>query len=230
MSKLAKTVSEFLAFRPQYSRDISKLQPYINAAVDWEASHGLLLRAPKLEGADKEAEWLNSALVPAPVAFAPSPIPRSEFEKVVALQPALNLLFDRISRDHEFLSTTLQSLGKSDEFTSKVFDMYTKQRALGVEKPAVIGIHRSDYLIHAPEGEPESTPQAKQVEFNTIAASFASLSSIVGDFHRFLLDKTGYAGLLDSGSISKDQLPANESLTSIGDGIAAGFDLYGGKE
>ncbi|KAJ2400796.1 Glutathione synthetase, partial [Coemansia sp. RSA 2530] len=44
---------------------------------------------------------------------------------------------------------------------------------------------------------------------------------------RFMLAKTEYRDLLQSGTITKEQLPANESLTSIGDGIAAGFELYG---
>ncbi|KAJ1661176.1 Glutathione synthetase, partial [Coemansia sp. RSA 25] len=215
--------AEFLSARPQYSQSTNQLHAYVDEAVDWEATHGLLLRAPKLEGAD----WLSAALVPAPVALGPSPIPRREFDKVVALQPILNELFDRVSRDHDFLVSTLQSLGSADEFTSRILAMYMRQKALGVQKPGVIGIHRSDYLIHAPDNEPDASPMAKQVEFNTIASSFASLSSIVGDFHRHMLERTEYKDLLLRGSISKGQLPANESLTSIGDGIAAGFELYG---
>ncbi|KAJ2891170.1 Glutathione synthetase, partial [Coemansia aciculifera] len=215
--------SEFLSTRPQYSQNTSQLRAYVDEAVDWEATHGLLLRAPKHEGED----WLKTALVPAPVALGPSPIPRSEFDKVVALQPVLNELLDRVSQDHDFLTSTLQSLGSSDEFTLRILDMYMQQKALGVCKPGVIGIHRSDYLIHVPDDEPDVRPMAKQVEFNTIASSFASLSSIVGDFHRHMLARTGYKDLLQSGCISDEQLPANASLTSIGDGIAAGFKLYG---
>ncbi|KAJ2816734.1 Glutathione synthetase, partial [Coemansia furcata] len=136
-------------------------------------------------------------------------------------------LFDRVSRDHDFLTSTLESVGSADEFTMRILAMYVRQRILGVWKPGVIGIHRSDYLIHAPDNEPDASPLAKQVEFNTIASSFASLSSIVGDFHRHMLAKTGYEDMLQRGSIANEQLPANESLTSIGDGIAAGFKLYG---
>ncbi|KAJ2770663.1 Glutathione synthetase, partial [Coemansia nantahalensis] len=172
------TNSEFLAQRPRYSQDAAALEGYAEAAVDWEAMHGLLLRAPRADGAAEDS-WQRTALVPAPVALAPSPIPRSEFDKVLALQPKLNQLFDRVSRDHEFLVDTLQSVGTADEFTSRVFDMYLKQRAAGVVKPATIGLHRSDYLIHAPESDPDGQPQAKQVEFNTIASSFPSLSAIV---------------------------------------------------
>ncbi|KAJ2099925.1 Glutathione synthetase [Coemansia sp. S100] len=218
-----QTNAEFLSARPQYSQSSGQLRAYVDEAVDWEATHGLLLRAPKLDGDD----WLATALVPAPVALAPSPIPRSEFDKVVALQPVFNQLFDRVARDHDFLTSTLESLGSADEFTLRILAMYIQQRVLGVWKPGVVGIHRSDYLIHAPENEPDASPLAKQVEFNTIASSFASLSSIVGDFHRHMLAKTEYKDLLQAGNITKDQLPANESLTSIADGLAVGFKLYG---
>ncbi|KAJ1666491.1 Glutathione synthetase [Coemansia sp. RSA 1646] len=233
-SRLAKTNSEFLTFRPKYTSDTSKLVHHVQAAVDWEATHGLLLKAPKIEGQligdESSVGWLDSALIPAPVSFAPSPVPRKEFEKVVLLQPILNQLFDKISQDHEFLTSTLESIGSADEFTARIFSMYMKLHDLNATKPGVIGIHRSDYLIHAPEGEPGASPKAKQVEFNTIAASFASLSSIVGDFHRYMLARTGYKDLLESGAISEEQLPENESLTSIGDAIAAGFDLYSNKD
>ncbi|KAJ2709111.1 Glutathione synthetase [Coemansia spiralis] len=229
IGRVATTNSEFLALRPRYSQSTAALKGYVETVVDWEATHGLVLRAPKAGGAGEES-WQRAALVPAPVALAPSPIPRSEFDKVVALQPTLNLLFDRISRDHGFLVDTLQSIGTADEFTSRVFAMYLKQQDAGVVKPATIGIHRSDYLIDAPESDPNAQPRAKQVEFNTIASSFASLSAIVGDLHRFLLERTGYKGLLEAGSIEADQLPPNSSLTSIADGIAAGFGLYGKPE
>ncbi|KAJ2502335.1 Glutathione synthetase [Coemansia sp. RSA 1972] len=215
------TTSEFLAQRPQYSQDTSELHEYVELVVDWEATHGLLFRAPPSE----TDGWQRTALVPAPVTLAPSPIPRSAFDLVVSLQPTLNTLFDRISRDHDFLVSTLQSLGTSDEFTTRVFHMYLRQRREGAEKPGVVGIHRSDYLIHA-----GATPQAKQVEFNTIAASFASLSAKVGDLHRYMLGRTGYKHLLKAGQITDEQIPLNESLASIGDGIAAGFALYGRPE
>ncbi|KAJ2555741.1 Glutathione synthetase [Coemansia sp. RSA 1933] len=233
-SILPKTNSEYLSLRPRYTSDTRKLVRHVQTAVDWEATHGLLLKAPKLAGqlnSDKDsAGWLDGALIPAPVSFAPSPVPRKEFEKVVSLQPVLNQLFDKISQDHEFLTSTLKSLGSADEFTARIYSMYERLHSLNVVKPGVIGIHRSDYLIHAPESEPNSPPKAKQVEFNTIASSFASLSSIAGDFHRYMLARTGYKDLLESGTISEDQLPKNESLISIGDAIAAGFGLYGNDD
>jgi hypothetical protein len=43
-------------------------------------------------------------------------------------------------------------------------------------------MHRSDYLLHLPRGQ--KRPEIRQVEINTISASFGALSSYVGRLHR----------------------------------------------
>ena len=46
-----------------------------------------------------------------------------------------------------------------------------------------LGIFRSDYLLHAPEGA-EAPLSLKQVEFNTISSSFGALSERVSGLHK----------------------------------------------
>ena len=45
-----------------------------------------------------------------------------------------------------------------------------------------LGLFRSDYMVH--QGDPDTVPTIKQVEFNTIASSFGGLSSRTSDLHR----------------------------------------------
>jgi hypothetical protein len=45
-----------------------------------------------------------------------------------------------------------------------------------------LGLFRSDYLLHESNGEVEF----KQVEFNTIAASFGALSQRSGELHKYV--------------------------------------------
>ncbi|KAJ2718224.1 Glutathione synthetase [Coemansia sp. Benny D115] len=215
MNKAARTVGEYLAARPRYTQDVDRLQEYAVMVTDWLATHGVVLRAPGGEAGGR--------FVAAPVALGPSAIPHEEFERVVGLQADLNQLFDRVSRDHGFLETALEKVG--DEFTQRVYSLYQQGRGLGVAK-AVVGIHRSDYLVDVSG----AGVCAKQVEFNTIASSFASLSALVGGMHRYLLARTQFNGLLEQGTIGVEQLPENESLTSIADGLAAGFKLYGNND
>lgn len=46
----------------------------------------------------------------------------------------------------------------------------------GVIQPIILGLHRSDYMLHSVENDPRAL---MQVELNTIAASFGALSSKV---------------------------------------------------
>jgi glutathione synthase len=47
-----------------------------------------------------------------------------------------------------------------------------------------LGIFRSDYMLHEPDGSSKESAKLLQVELNTIAASFACLGSITSNFHR----------------------------------------------
>ena len=48
-------------------------------------------------------------------------------------------------------------------------------------QPAQLGLFRSDYLLHGAGG---GELEIKQVEFNTIASSFGSLSQRSGELHK----------------------------------------------
>lgn len=87
-----------------------------------------------------------------------------------------------------------------DDFMEKLYDIYLKTQEEGVVqvmwaqvegiggywwrwwKRASLGIHRCDYLLHS-TSDTESA-RIQQVEFNTIAASFGSLSTWTSRLHR----------------------------------------------
>ncbi|CAG8588857.1 10085_t:CDS:2 [Ambispora leptoticha] len=86
-------------------------------------------------------------------------------------------------------------------------------------------MNESDYLLHLPPGANE--PKILQVEYNTIASSFSSLSSLATDMHRYLLKATNY---FDSSPIIKEEsLPQNEALDRLAKGIAKAHELYGSQ-
>ncbi|CAG8474238.1 16335_t:CDS:2 [Acaulospora colombiana] len=85
-----------------------------------------------------------------------------------------------------------------------------------------LGLHRSDYLLHVSPNADEA--HIKQVEFNTIASSFSSLTFLTGDLHKYLSKSTNYLQSLDVKA-----LPSNESMTSLPRGIAKAHQLYGSK-
>jgi hypothetical protein len=74
-------------------------------------------------------------------------------------------------------------------------------------------------MVHATAEDCE----LKQVELNTIAASFSNLSTITSKLHRYLV--TRYSNLLDS-LYPADKLPLNDSQSSIIQGLATAFNLF----
>ncbi|KAJ3159451.1 hypothetical protein HDU86_001769 [Geranomyces michiganensis] len=201
----------------------AQLDELKNHAVDWALAHGLVVRAPAPPGADSSIP----AVTHAPVALFPSPFPRRCYEQALALQPLFNQLVDNIARDHAFLTEVMDSLAKVDEFTGRLYDIYKHVHEEGVKQPTSLGLHRSDYLLHVPV-DSKAEPVIQQVELNTIASSFSSLSHLTHDLHKFLAKRTRFFNheSLPSPDITLDALPDNVSLHSIAKGIGKAWAHY----
>jgi len=182
-------------------------------ATDWAVTHGLVMRAPKTE-----SESTGPLFTHAPFALYPSPFPRDCFNFAKLIQTDFNLLVHRISRDHTFLSEVIDEVIHTDSFTGSLWQIFQTVEKEGIAQPVSLGIHRSDYLIHQPDDR--SPPILQQVEVNTISASFSSLSHVTGELHRHLTKKLGL----------NYEIPITESFTSVPDGLAEGWKLYGNKE
>ncbi|ETV66902.1 glutathione synthetase, variant 3 [Aphanomyces astaci] len=98
-----------------------------------------------------------------------------------------------------------------------------------VVQTAALGIHRSDYMLHDDPSNATS-PQILQVELNTIAASFACMSSLASDLHRFLLERyeaqipSAYYG--NVGDLAT-HLPRNPALHALPAALARAHSHYG---
>ncbi|KAG2205646.1 hypothetical protein INT47_008002 [Mucor saturninus] len=193
----------------------------IRVAIDWALAHGLVVR-PMLS--ENQVENTNATVTHAPFALYPTPFPRSQFEHATHLQQPWNSLIHRMSRDDDLIAETMETLSKLDEFMNGLYQIYLQVNKEGVAQTASLGIHRNDYLLHAKSGADAKTAKIQQVEFNTIAASFGSLSTRTTQLHRFLLASVkGYAG----DQISMDQLPQNKAIQSIAHGLATAWKHYG---
>ncbi|KAI9361913.1 glutathione synthetase [Pilaira anomala] len=132
-----------------------------------------------------------------------------------------------MSQDDDLINETMETLSKLDEFMNQLYQIYLKVKKEGVAQTASLGIHRNDYLLHAKNGTDAKTAKIQQVEFNTIAASFGSLSTRTSQLHRFLLSSVkGYAG----GQIEMNQLPQNKAIESIANGLATAWKHYGNPD
>ncbi|KAI7904154.1 glutathione synthase [Cokeromyces recurvatus] len=188
----------------------------VTEAIDWALSHGLVIRPTKDQITNN-----TSFVMHAPFALYPSPFPLEEFEKAKSLQQTWNTLIHKMSRDDDLISETMETLSKLDEFMNRLYQIYLTVKKEGVAQTASLGIHRNDYLLHTSK---DSKVKIQQVEFNTISSSFGSLSKRTGELHRFLLSSIdGYA----EGHIKMDQLPENNSIEAIANGLALAWKHYG---
>lgn len=173
----------------------------------------------------------------APMSLLPNAYPQQAFEHAESLATSFNELVDRISRDSSFLEETLEGVIEADPFTAKLLQLY--KQVYGDPNSVAhtadrLGIHRSDYMLHKLEGQ-TGEYSLKQVELNTIAASFAGLSCHVASLHRYLTSRfaTETDGFLSTNQkivSSSDKaaagVPQNPALQRIPKAMSVAFSRY----
>ena len=153
-----------------------ELQRLLSQVKTWCGLHGLMYT-------DGDLQWTH-----APLGLLPAQYSEEAFEKVCRVQPALNKLVDRISRDRDFLTQHLEKVSKADHFTKRLLDLYQGLDSKTITESIQVGILRSDYMMNLTE-DSEKEDEFLQIEINTIASSFGCLSQKVGELHRYLLQR-----------------------------------------
>ena len=201
-------------------------------AVSWAAQHGLLVC---LES-DESGRAMCASFTHAPMSLLPTPFPRDVFELALRVSPSFAALSDAVSRDDEFLRTTLAGVVKTDDFTRRIWDIYERCGGQEGRHPMELGILRSDYMLDEPSGLP------LQVEVNTVSTSFMALSTKVGEMHRHTISHAGLIRHYADEDADKDEdgekdedanlddeaklrrvLPLNRALECAADTLAAGW-------
>ncbi|KAI8052071.1 glutathione synthase, partial [Syncephalis plumigaleata] len=179
-------------------------------SMDWGSAHGLIVGAPN-EPVQR--------LVHAPFALVPSPFPRGCFEEARSLQALFNELMDR------FLTDIFESVSRVDPFTHHLYDIYKKVKEHNSQQLITLGIHRSDYLLHWPVDA--TRPVIRQVEINTIAASFAALAVKTNQMHQFVMERGLDAefNATKLGTSLKHHLPENQAYEGLAKGLALAHQL-----
>lgn len=185
------------------------IQEMVDLAVVWASQHGLIVGAGV---ADKPL-----ATVHAPLTVLPTQFPRGSFEKAKAAMQVFNTLIDRVSRDEDYLQTTLRPAAEYDDFTAKLLEIH--RNAQGVrhqrrDRDLVLALNRSDYMLDEPSGT------LMQVELNTISSSFGCLCTLVGQMHRYIMEHQG------ASQQELSQLPDNDVTAEYVDAMAAAVREY----
>jgi len=202
----------------------------LNPMIHYAETHGLVY-------AVNEPQNDASLATQCPVSMLPFMIPAAAFHEVVAMSPLWNNLVDAVARDQKWLHATLQSAYRVDPFTNRLGRISKAIHAEGLRQPNMLGIHRSDYMLHEPNNS--STPRFLQVELNTIASSMGTHAANVTKLHRYLLDRYSCG----SDSVARglchhfnaatpkemvNRLPENKTLQWIPAAMAEAYKTYPG--
>lgn len=169
---------------------------------EWAVLHGLTMRVKT----DLESFSI------AAFSLFPSPIEKDAFDKAVSVQATLNALLHRLAYDPDFIQQALSKTIEHDEFTRRLYEIYTIVRKEGSAQSLSCGLFRCDYL-------PDRDGSLKQVEMNTIASSMAGLTSRVELAHRFILRTMQLEDHLEN-------LPKNSCLTDLARGLVEAWKIF----
>jgi len=219
-SKRAKVMVDW----ERFGLDESKGQMLTEQAVDFAVSNGLMINATT---STDQLSYTH-----APFSLLPVKYSKKEFERGMELSKIYSKLVDRVSRDTEWLRNTLSSVLDEDEFTKRLMDVFEDVLNDGIVQKAYLGVFRSDYMLHEPTGGEKQAPRLQQVELNTIASSFGTLSSVVYDLHKFLLARyeteiPAIKEYFGSPTSYSGALPDSPSNVEIPNGLAKAFKHYG---
>ncbi|KAJ8901232.1 hypothetical protein NDN08_007081 [Rhodosorus marinus] len=197
--------------------DVSRL---VERAVTYAVSHGMVMTAPESCSIDNDREdWektkmSGSTVVHIPFSLFPSPLNREIYRKARELTPVLNRLVYEISRDHQFLLDTLSEVVQVDEFTGRLMGIFKSavvENGNRQVSPIEFGICRFDYFVTE-----DQTPLLRQVELNTIAASFGTMSTRATSLHKFTTKLAN----------RNVELPQNHLLSELAAAMAFAHDEF----
>lgn len=93
-----------------------------------------------------------------------------------------NVLVDHVSRDKEWLTSTLSASGAADEFTGRLLKIYKQVMQEGIKQPLTLGIFRSDYMFHS-DGKVNPSTSSPPPSNTTDNSTFASYDVVPIVYH-----------------------------------------------
>jgi len=204
-----------------------QLEVLVSDVKDWQITHGSLLKLVKTD----DDHTVLSSLVG--VTLFPTLFPKNLFKEALALQTIYSKLYASVAEDDEWLYSVLKDLIEVDLLASSLWSIFEEVKKEGYVQDLMLGISRSDYMLHAPQpGRVEGVLdiQLKQVELNTVSCAGGVHSNMISDMHRHLHQTGAYQSNPpnpDGVKLDTSTLPPNTTLKTIASGLAAAHKAYG---
>ncbi|PWN39281.1 glutathione synthase [Ceraceosorus guamensis] len=191
---------------------------------DYAFSHNLQYR-PVSSASSRASTSAPSttSTIHAPHSLLPVLFPRHLFNKAQRLMKDYSTLYARVASDQEWLKSVLYKSKEFDTFAQRLWSVWDESE----ERDQLhLGLFRSDYLLHDPAATSAqdqvdvSKLELKQVEFNTISASFGPLAGVVSRLHAHA--QWQHPDLFPASAT----IPPNEALSTLAGGLAEAHRLY----
>ncbi len=156
----------------------------------------------------------DKSLMHVPFSLSPCPILKEDLHLMQNLTEPFSEMMLRVSRDREFLRQILEPLAVSDPFLEMLLGMSVPEQTQNLQ----MLVQRNDFFLN---GLSHSGENLRQVELNTIAASFPYL------IERLMQIQRMHFG---SDPVLQQSLVANAPLEMIVDGMAEAIQCYGKSE
>lgn len=154
-----------------------------------------------------------------PLALAPSPFPRAEFERGRdVLCTAILRLYDAAARDHAWLRAACEGAA-ADEAARGEEPRLTHMLDLlehSAAQPLMLGIVRTDFMLH--DDRDGRGPHLRQVETNTVSAAFSMVAPRIQRLMATMLARSGRVG----------EVPVMASDRGVTDALASAHRAAGG--
>lgn len=193
-------------------KDTAVVTDLAKEAKDVALLHGLIMRTKE---DSKSAELVTYA----PFTLFPTPVPEAVFQQALDVQIHYNILVDKISQNADFLEEALARTVEVDDFTARLFKIHKQVLKEGSSQPIVLGLNRSDYML---DQRDDGTSSLKQIEINTISASFGGLAAGLVNVHKHVLRVARH---LEESKAILDNNPA----AGLARAIAKAKELYGSE-
>lgn len=193
-------------------KDTAMVANLAKDAKDAALLYGVLMRTKEASNSPELATY-------APFTLFPTPVLKTVFQQALDVQTHYNTLVDKISQNADFLEEALASTVEVDDFTARLFKIQKQILKEGSSQPVVLGLNRSDYML---DQRDDGTSSLKQIEINTIAASFGGLAAGMVNVHKHVLK---VAGRLEESKAILDNNPA----AGLARAIAKAKELYGSE-
>ncbi|XP_063693971.1 uncharacterized protein LOC134825695 [Bolinopsis microptera] len=154
------------------------------------------------------------------ITAAPIPVNLTDYESGERLQPELNLVLDKLSKDTDTILEYLSPVAKHDPLAKGLLGIY-KDLPKSHKDKIILLLNRHDFMYATQDPTSEEAylnGQFKLVEFNLIACGLGHLSEGVYHYHRSLLNK-----------FNVDTSHFNYKINNIkgySEGLRTGYELY----